>query len=288
LVSDGPRPDRPGENARVAAVRRLISEIDWPCEVSTNFAATNLGCRRRVATGIDWVFQLCEQAIILEDDCLPDPSFFPFCEELLDAYKNDKRVGIISGSNHQLGKPRTQDSYYFSRYLQMWGWATWRDRWQESFDVDMRKWPTLRNTGWLHDLHGSRRKADQWRTIFDNTHAGKIDTWDYQWLFANWVENRLAATASVNLVCNLGDGPEATHTIKASRAMYLPTKTMSFPLRHPQQIERNYAADEFSGELCYYPGRWKYLRKQLKRALREALWPHRARAVPPDATPTST
>jgi hypothetical protein len=126
VVADGPRSTRPGEAEKCAATRAIIDQVDWECEVLTNYSDVNLGCRHRVSSGLDWVFEQVEEAIILEDDCLPHPTFFRFCEELLEWYRHDHRIVAISGDNFQNGHQSGEFSYYFSRYVHIWGWATWR------------------------------------------------------------------------------------------------------------------------------------------------------------------
>lgn len=124
VVADGPRADHPDDVEKCAAVRAIIDGIDWDCKVLTNYSDINLGCKRRVSSGLDWVFDTVEEAIILEDDCLPHPAFFRFCEEMLNKYRDDKRIAMISGDNFQFGRKRTEYSYYFSRYPHIWGWAS--------------------------------------------------------------------------------------------------------------------------------------------------------------------
>jgi hypothetical protein len=153
IVADGPRVDRPSDVERCAAARAVIERVDWDCEVLTNYAEANMGLADRVSSGLDWVFSLCDRAIVLEDDCLPDPSFFRFCDELLDRYRDDERVMAISGDNFQLGRRRTRYSYYLSRYNHCWGWATWRRGWQH-YDHRMQLWPLVRDGGWLW-THGA-------------------------------------------------------------------------------------------------------------------------------------
>ena len=142
VVADGPRPDRPDDVEKCKAARAIIDRVDWACEVLTNYSDLNLGCGKRPATGITWVFEQVEEAIIFEDDCLPHPSFFRFCEELLNYYRHDERIMVISGNNFQFGRNRTDDSYYFSRYNHIWGWASWRRAW-EYFDYDLKLWPKI-------------------------------------------------------------------------------------------------------------------------------------------------
>jgi len=252
VVGDGPRANHAEEAGKVAATRGIIKRVDWDCEVLTNFSEVNLGCKRRVSTGIDWVFDQVEKAIILEDDCLPDPTFFRFCQEMLERYRHDQRIGMISGDNFQFGRRRNNDSYYFSKYVHVWGWASWRDRWAGSYDVTMARWPRIRDEGWLGDIVGNRSEAAYWHNIFESVHRGDIDTWDYQWLFANWLEGRMSILPAMNMISNLGFDKNATHTIAVDRGLSnLRRNPMGFPLIHPPGVFRNIQADEFSERMCF-------------------------------------
>jgi hypothetical protein len=244
VVADGARADRPGEREACRAAREVVERVDWSCEVLTDFAEENMGCRRRVSRGITWVFEQVEEAIILEDDCLPDPSFFPFCEELLARFREDERVMMVSGDNFQFGRRRTPYSYYFSRMMHIWGWATWRRAWRH-YDVDLRLWAELRETSWLADLLGDDEAAAFWRDTFDKTSAGH-DTWDFQWVFTCWAQNGLAALPARNLVSNIGFGVAATHTKAETRAANLPAGALEFPLSHPPHMIRDREADLFT------------------------------------------
>src|SRR6266480_1666618 len=190
VIADGPRLSVEDDAGKCAAVRALIDRIDWPCQVERRFAETNLGLRRSVLEGLDWVFQQTERAIILEDDCLPDPTFFPFCEELLDRYAEDREVAAISGTNFEpcVQTPVGDASYYLSRFCHIWGWATWRRAWQLC-DHNLKQWPALRRAGWLMNICGDRTAENFWRRLFDDSHARNRDglnTWDIPWLFACW------------------------------------------------------------------------------------------------------
>lgn len=257
VVADGPRANRAGEAERVAATRAIVEKVDWPCEVLCNFSDINLGCKARVASGLDWVFEQVPEAIILEDDCLPDPSFFRFCQELLAHYRQDKRVGMISGDNFQFERWQSSDSYYFSKYMHIWGWATWRDRWQETYDVNMTSWPTVRDEGRLKALLDNRQEAKFWTTIFNKVYSGKIDTWDYQWAYANWVHNCVAILPTVNLISNVGFGADATHTVHASDLANLSTSSLRFPLQHPSELIKNKMADEYTRNNWLMRPLWK-------------------------------
>jgi hypothetical protein len=263
VVGDGPRANRSGEAERVAATRAIIKRVDWDCEVLTNFSEVNLGCKRRVSSGIDWVFEQVEKAIFLEDDCLPDPTFFRFCQEMLERYHHDQRIGMISGDNFQFGRRRNDDSYYFSKYVHVWGWASWRDRWAGSYDVTMARWPRIRNEGWLGDMVGNRREAAYWQNIFERVYRGEIDSWDYQWLFANWVEGRMSILPAVNLISNVGFDENATHTIGDSDLANLARNQIGFPLTHPSGVFRNIQADQFSERMCFRIPLTKRVRNKL-------------------------
>lgn len=243
VIADGPRPDRTGEQDCCQASRDIVDAgIDWPCEVYRHYSEVNLGCRLRMVTGYDWVFQHVEHCILLEDDCLPDQSFFPYCQELLDRYRDDERVMAISGDNFQNGRKRTPYSYYFSGIIHVWGWATWRRTWKK-YDVAMKLWPEVKQGGWLKDIWASEQYAAMWTRNFDAIHAG-YDTWDHQLTFALYINNGLCILPSVNLISNIGFGPEATHTKFVSSEANQQLYTMSFPLHHPPFMIRDVAADK--------------------------------------------
>ncbi|HWW75305.1 MAG TPA: hypothetical protein VNZ44_07915, partial [Pyrinomonadaceae bacterium] len=190
VVADGPREGVAGEAERCAAARAAAGRVEWDCELLTNYSDVNLGCGRRVAGGLDWVFAATEEAVILEDDCVPHPTFFRFCDELLEKYRDDERVMHVGGSDFLLGARRARYSYRFSRYALVWGWASWRRAWR-NYDAGLNLWPGLRGTDWLLDVHGDRAAAAYWARVLDDVRAGRIDTWDYQWLFACWAAGGL-------------------------------------------------------------------------------------------------
>ncbi len=246
VVADGPRSEE--ETERCAAARAVINRIEWPCEVMVNFSDANLGCKRRLSSGLDWVFEHCKEAIILEDDCLPHPSFFRFCVELLEKYRHDERVMMVSGTNLQSGRRPSEYSYYFSRYGHVWGWACWRRAWRY-YDVDMALWPWLRRTSWLRKTLGDRPASVYYRDIFDRVFAGVIDTWDYQWIFTCWTRGGVSITPSVNLVSNIGFGGSAHHTKEADSVFARrPAGEMVFPLRHPPSAVPDMEADHLTFE----------------------------------------
>lgn len=245
IISDGPRNKE--EAVTCASVRAIVENIDWPCEVQRNYSETNLGCKKRVSTGIDWVFEHVDKAIILEDDCLPEPTFFSFCEELLERYRDDEKVMHVSGNFfHQKNKNFvSQNSYFFSSIPHIWGWATWKRAWKK-YDVNMKEWSGLRKSGDLEKIFNNAAAYEYWSTIWDQYQAGKIDSWDGQWLFACIKNQGICINPTKNLISNVGFGVTATHTKKSSLFASMPTEPLSFPLSHPQKIEVNTKADDFT------------------------------------------
>ena len=239
VIADGPKS---GEETAVAAARSEIDKVDWPCKVTKIYAKKNMGLRERFPTGIGEVFKHEDRAIFVEDDCIPHSSFFRFCDELLEKYKDDARVMTISGDNFQFGALKTKYSYYFSRYPHVWGWATWRRAWQ-LYDPGLEGWEAERSKSWLRDMTGSFVSTAFWRYIFDRMYRREIDTWDYQLTYASLKHRCVNIIPTVNLVTNVGYGVGATNTRRKSRTMGLAAVPMTFPLRHPSKVVANRAAD---------------------------------------------
>lgn len=252
VVADGPRAERAGEAERCREARSVIEGVDWECRVDTNYAEENLGCKRRVSSGLDWVFDQVEEAIILEDDCLPHPSFFRFCQELLERYRHDPQVGQICGSNLQFNRRSFPHSYYFSRYNHIWGWASWRRAWQ-CYDLEMSAWPEFRDSRRLDLLLSGSREAAWWTGVMDQVHAGAIDTWDCQWTFSFWNHGLRSVIPAVNTISNIGFGPGATHTPVPNKYASMPREEVLFPLSHPQSLETDLDADDYTGKTAYRP-----------------------------------
>ena len=268
VVADGPRADHPEDNEKCSEARAMTEMVDWDCEVMRNYTPTNLGCKRRISSGIDWAFSLVDETIVLEDDCLPHPSFFRYCSELLDRYRNDERVVAISGDNFQFGRQWTDDSYYFSRYPHAWGWATWRRVWRH-YDVAMKSWPQAQSEGWINQIFDDPRVADYWNCNFQSVYEGRIDTWDHQWTYACLRLNGLTALPRVNLISNIGFGAGATHTIRSSKFSRMPVEELQFPLQHPSDVTRLIAADRHTDQQNYSPGLFSRARRMLRRWLRD-------------------
>jgi len=251
VVADGPRRDRAGEAEKCAAARAVIERVDWPCDVRTNFADTNLGLRIRGSSGLRWVFEQVEEAIILEDDCLPDPTFFRFCEELLDKYRYDTRIGHINGFSAQNGQRHAPYSYYFSGDFFVWGWASWRRAWQY-YDVEMKLWPELGDPHWLPGMYNGRSPQEMQRT-WQYIYRRDLDAWDFQWIFACWSQSLLALAPYTSLITNIGFGATASGSVLRNKLTYIVAEPLAFPLAHPPYVVRDPWAEEITQEQITEP-----------------------------------
>ena len=247
VVADGPR--FPQEVEKCEKSRSVIQKIDWECELLTNYSEINLGCKLRVSSGLDWVFSEVEEAIILEDDCVPAPSFFNFCETLLARYRQDERIMMISGDNFQKGHKRTDYSYYFSKYAHIWGWASWQRAWQH-YDVEMKTWPEYNKLGMIDSFCENKYEKKYWTDIFNLTFDGSINTWDYQWTYACWSQNGLSILPKANLVSNIGFRSDATHTIFENPWAQLPTNDI-WEIAEPPFIVRHKDADAYTFDYLF-------------------------------------
>jgi hypothetical protein len=276
VIADGPRDDHDGEAEKCEATRAIIDRVDWDCEVFKNYSDVNLGCARRLPTGLDWVFSQVEEAIILEDDCVPHPTFFNFCDELLERYKYDTRISLISGQNVQFGRQRNNYSYYYSRNILCWGWATWRRAWQ-NFDINMKLWPEIQSENFLNDILVEPAAVKHWNKVFQSVYNNPQDkVWDYQWVFACWVQNSLGIIPNVNLISNIGFGADSTHfesTQKSNPYHNMPREEMKLPLNHPPFVIRDDKADRFTQINLYEGGQLQRFKQGVKDILKEFIKP---------------
>lgn len=250
IAADGPREGIIQDKEKCSQAREIIERVDWDCEVKTLLREHNLGCKVAVSSGIDWFFKNEEKGIILEDDALPDPTFFRFCEELLEYYKDDKRIMMISGDNFKFGRKRAEYSYYFSRYTLIWGWASWRRAWNY-YDIGMKLWPEVRDNNLLFNILDNKRQVSYWSNIFEKSYNDKINAWSYQWLFACWLQNGLTILPKANLVSNIGFGRSGTHTRSRSILSNLETKQATFPLMYSPFVFRDIIGDKLIEKYLY-------------------------------------
>lgn len=265
VVADAARAGRTEEAGRVAEVRRLIRP-DWPCKVQRLYADENMGCGRRISSGLDWVFSQVPEAVILEDDCLPGRDFFRWTAAMLERHRDDETVMSVAGS---VAEGADAPAAHRSRYPFIWGWASWRRAWRH-YDRSMRAWPALARGAWLEGILPNRAACRFWGENFWDVHDGRIDTWDYQWIFACWKQQGSCLVPPVNLISNIGL-EHATHPTEQMRNVGLPLRR----LRRFEAPQAGLGADKawddafermhYSG---YQPVPW---RRVLKRHLRPLL-----------------
>jgi hypothetical protein len=225
IAADGPREGKPGEKERCEEARKITEKIDWPCEVKRLYRDKNLGCKYAVSGAINWFFKNVEEGIVLEDDCLPNPSFFVFCEEMLEMYKDDENVMHISGSSFLPDILISGDSYYFSKYPLVWGWASWRRAWAK-YSVSLKDWKQDINPQIFQNL-GKIEKL-YWANNFELVRRGILNTWDYQWVYTLFKNEGIAVNSEQNMIENIGFRENATHT----------TNSMSILIRYGVSVSK--------------------------------------------------
>lgn len=245
IAADGPRKNKESDPTLCQETRKIIEQINWPCEVKTLFRDENFGCGKAVSSAITWFFDHVEQGIILEDDCLPDPSFFPYCSELLEYYKNEEKVMHIGGVNFQNDNKRGDGSFYFSAISHVWGWATWKRAWNK-YDFNLNGYENFNKSGIVSEYFNDKKIIKRWMGTFRDMRQHKIDTWDHQWTFTVLSNHGLAIVPNVNLISNIGFGIDATHTHSAdsvhSNAI---TKPILLPTKKPSFVSLDKEADYF-------------------------------------------
>ena len=273
IAADGPRPDKEGEAEQCAATRKVVENVDWPCEVRHLYREKNLGCGAGVSGAISWFFEHEEEGIIIEDDILPHIDFFRYCDEMLEKYRNETQIKCICGSNAFYDDIEYQYSYYFSHYMMVWGWATWRRTWKE-YDKSLKSIPRksfLREIKALPIKKGSKLKAIE---IYDVMTSDKpIDTWDYQLFISILHHNGLNIIPINNLCKNIGFGHvDAVHTIGESDKIENHKVQTCFPLKYPKKITDSKKLDSITFMEMYKPtqGVW-YALKEMYYSLRARL-----------------
>jgi hypothetical protein len=247
VIADGPRSGNAAEARNCAAVRALIDRIDWCPRIHRIYSDSNLGCKTRLSTGLSELFARTEEAIVIEDDCLPDPSFFRYCDELLERFRSHEHVMSIGGTNFQYGWP-CDTSYFPTRFAHVWGWASWRRAWKR-YDVAMADWPLHRADPVILDLPTPHYRQ-YWTRIFDMVHTGQIDTWDFQWTYAHMRFGGVSVAPHVNLVENIGFERGATHTARVPQWLRQPAASIEFPLRHADVHVPDSARDDRTFYCC--------------------------------------
>jgi len=248
VIADGPRKNYPNEPELCHQARSIIEQVDWDCQIFKNYSDINLGCRKRIGgTGLPWVFEQVEEAIILEDDCLPHPSFFRFCQELLKKYRYDERIMSICGTNVMIEWKSDLQSYHFSQFFSSWGWASWRRVWK-MYDADIKSWinPEIKNR--IEETLLNKKQFLDYQNCFNQIYTKKIDSWAYQMLYLGLFQSCYSIIPSKNLISNMGFNSGGTNTLASSdlRAN-MPISEIKFPLIHPVgcMIDKEFESKHF-------------------------------------------
>jgi len=268
VIADGPRQNVKMDKEMCELTRGITENIDWDCKVTRDYAIDNYGLRKRVASGLTHMFEGVDNAIILEDDCVPHQSFFPFCQELLERYNDEKKVMMISGNNFFSEFRNKEHSYYFSSFNHIWGWATWKRAWH-LYDDGMNDWKDVNEGNFLKNILQDDASVKYFKTIFQEVYEDRINSWAYRWLYSMLRKDGLSIVPSKNLVTNIGFGSKATNTkSKLQRTTNITVEDIGFPLIHPPKIERDLAADMFEIKILHRFGGRDLIIRTIKKILR--------------------
>ena len=261
IACDGPRNGNITDKNDIDLIKKIVENVDWECECKYQFQAVNLGCGRAPATAISWFFEHVDKGIILEDDCVPTPSFFKFCEEMLIKYNENASIMAISGTNVSKNINFKTD-YIYSSFPIMWGWATWKRAWGK-YDFEMREMTNVRENKNLitHGIYNWRIHPvfnELFESTYNNISLNKIDVWDHQWIFCNWLNNGLTVTSTRNLIHNIGFGEKATHTFNDDlKRSNLGTYFSYPPYKGPSKLIANKEFDKFIAQK-WFTATWLY------------------------------
>ena len=277
LACDGPREGNTTDLARIEECKKIVSDIDWECEVHTNYSEENQGCGRGPSSAISWAFTYVDKLVILEDDCVADDSLFPFMEEMLEKYENDSRVCMISGFNHMKNWDCGGNSYCFAKMAATLGWGTWRRVW-EKYDYFVENVNDPYYNSLLYREFPSKKIAERrisnWVAASRETKEKKVNYWDIQFGFLKYSQSYLCVVPKNNLIYNIGVGAGSTHTEnnkqekwKKGKVLFMPTESLEFPLSHPECIicDRRYDDEVFK---IIFPGKVKRLFRKIGRLLK--------------------
>ncbi|MBD1394702.1 nucleotide-diphospho-sugar transferase [Mucilaginibacter glaciei] len=255
IAADGPRHDRPDDLLLCKSARAMVDHVDWDCEVKTLFRGENIGCGKAVSEAITWFFNYVDEGIVLEDDCLPNESFFNLCACLLERYRFEDQVMHIGGAYFHNQSSRIKSSYYFSNYIHIWGWATWKRAWSKyQYNIDLNQ--DFLNT--LKIKFPDTKEYNFWKNSFSEMANHSIDTWDIQWSYSIYKNNGIGITPACNLISNIGFGAGATHTLGHD------AKTAALPLgsidtiRHLSKIRISKWTDKKTFKKLYQFGNTRF------------------------------
>lgn len=277
LACDGPREGNAADAERTAECKAIVSDIDWECEVHTLYSDVNKGCGRGPSDAISWAFTHTDKLVILEDDCVPEDSFFPFMQEMLDYYANDERVAMVSGLNHFKDWDCNGNSYCFAKSAAIWGWGTWKRVWDQ-YDYYLKKTEDAHCVKLLekelYHKRAARGRIAAWKETATQASVKRIQHWDHQFGFMKYTQSQLGIVPKGNLICNIGAGAGSTHAEKVKavawkpgRVLYMPTVPMEFPLKHPEYMICDRYYDEKYFDTMAYPPKAIRLFRKIKRRL---------------------
>ena len=268
VAADGPRPDRETDAALCRETREIATAVDWPCEVKTLFRGRNLGLRLACSSCISWFFRNEPEGIVLEDDCVPHPDFFTYCEDLLARYRDAPEVMLIGGSNYQYGRKRGAASYYFSLYPHIWGWASWASAWA-AYDIDMGGLERFVKTR-MRGLIGHDGAFRAMMRKFMLVARGVDSNWDFQLVYSIWRAGGLSVIPNVNLVSNIGNVEDSAHPWRPHVSHFRKVEGMP-EIIHPEAVVRDKEADAFHSEMlaAEYGGQDETLMREISRRLDE-------------------
>lgn len=262
VFADGPRQDNKTDEELCVQTRELIKTIDWDCDIQTFFQEKNLGCKQGVAAAINWFFENIEEGIILEDDCVPNNSFFYFCEKNLEKYRENEKIMHISGSNLQFGEKFGEASYYFSYCPHVWGWATWKRAWNK-YDLEMTDLDNFIKTDRAYVLFKNKKLSSYWNSLFRYAKDKNINTWDIQWNYSLLKYGGLSITPNLNLVENIGFSFDATHTTEGNSKFEQKTQELN-EVVHPIEIYPDLRADYQTYKKVYFRSIFDKIKSKVK------------------------
>jgi hypothetical protein len=242
LIQDGSRINNETDKFNIEKCRNIVSAIDWDCEVFRNYSEENLGCGMRVYSGIKWAFQHVDRLLVLEDDCVPAQSLFPFTEELLEKYKNDDRIGMICGMNNLGLYEEVPNDYLFTTSGSIWGWATWKRVW-DNFEYNLEFLDDSYSTDLVFKTEKTLESLSDY--ITKNLKEGKkLTSWSFQLGMNMFLQSQLNIVPKHNLISNIGiaeNGANSVSSIKfmpkgLRRLYFMKTYTLKFPITHPKYI----------------------------------------------------
>lgn len=246
LYQDGPRNGREDDVINIKKCREIVETVDWECEVYTNYQTINIGCDPSEYNAIKWFFSHINKGIILEDDDVPSSSFFNFCKQLLDKYEFDNRIHMICGMNNLGEFDFNRNSYFFSKFGSIWGWATWKrcvDSWDEKYKY-LNDICELKKMKEFLDDDKYYRKVVEISTNHKNTNRAHYESING---CSQYINNRLNIIPTKNMISNIGIGEDTTHSTNnikklpysIQKIFNMDTYEIDFPLIHPNEVEIN-------------------------------------------------